>query len=199
MHKSFVIPTTEINPQEYYWYKNGFSKSQLTKLNDDLSTLKFQKAVTFGETAENTSKKIRSSRVKWIPQDERFKWIYELMNKLIMEANKNLWNFDVHTMLEQIQYTEYLAEEQGHYTWHQDIGPGNASKRKISVTIQLSEDDEYEGGDLEIWKGGTSIQKCERGAGVAVLFPSYMMHRVTPITKGIRKSLVLWVGGSHYK
>ena len=114
MHKSFVIPTTEINPQEYYWYKNGFAKSQLTKLNDDLSTLKFQKAVTFGETAENTSKKIRSSRVKWIPQDERFKWIYELMNKLIMEANKNLWNFDVHTMLEQIQYTEYLAEEQGH-------------------------------------------------------------------------------------
>jgi PKHD-type hydroxylase len=199
MNKSFVIPTTEVNPQEYYWYKSGFSKSQLAKLNDDLTTLNFQKATTFGETAENTNKKIRSSRVKWIPQDERFKWIYELMSKLILEANKNLWNFDVHTMLEQIQYTEYLAEDEGHYTWHQDIGPGNASKRKISVTIQLSEDDEYDGGDLEIWKGGTSVDKCARGAGVAVLFPSYMMHRVTPITRGTRKSLVLWVGGSHYK
>lgn len=199
MQKSFIIPTKEVNPQEYYWFKNGFSKSQLKKLNDALSQIEFKKATTIGQPEEGTDKKIRSSRLKWIPQTDQFKWIYEHMSKLIKEANTSVWNFDVHTMLEQIQYTEYLAEDQGHYTWHQDIGPGNASKRKISVTIQLSEDDEYEGGDLEIWKGGKSIIKCQRGAGVSVIFPSYMMHRVTPITKGIRKSLVLWVGGTHYK
>jgi PKHD-type hydroxylase len=73
------------------------------------------------------------------------------------------------------------------------------SHRKISITIQMSESDEYAGGDLELWTGGKESIKAPRGKGVAVLFPSYILHRVSPVTDGIRKSLVLWVGGSHYR
>jgi PKHD-type hydroxylase len=79
-----------------------------------------------------------------------------------------------------------------------DIGPGSISHRKVSITIQLSDPSEYEGGDLELWYGGSIIQ-IPKNKGLTVLFPSFSMHRVTPITKGTRKSLVLWVGGEHYK
>jgi PKHD-type hydroxylase len=201
MRNSYVIPTLESNPQEYYWFEHGFSKEQLERLARDLESIAFQNATTIGSDKESVeaAEAIRKSKVKWLPQDSRFEWLYDLMLPLAKEANDNLWNFNLYTMLEQIQYTEYWADENGHYTWHQDIGPGNASKRKVSITIQLSDPSEYDGGELEIWWGGTSIRSCPKGAGVAVLFPSYMMHRVTPVTRGVRKSLVLWIGGEHYK
>jgi|TARA_B110000908_G_C10054731_1_gene357854 PKHD-type hydroxylase len=195
MQSNYTIETNENQGQEYYWFKRGFSREQLKKLFTELESIPFEEASTFGDA----DARIRKSKVKWLPQDHRFEWLYDLINELAIEANNTNWKFDIHTMLEQIQYTEYYAEAGGHYTWHQDIGPGHASKRKISVTIQLSDDNEYEGGDLEIWRGGDSIQAAPRGAGVSVLFPSYMMHRVTPVTRGTRKSLVLWIGGSHYK
>ena len=194
MRKVYSFKESYNQPQEYYWYQNGFSKSNLVRLQDDLATLSFVEAKTFGDPND----KIRKSRVKWIPHTEQFEWLYELMEKLAIEAN-GIWNFNIQSMPEQIQYTEYLAEDGGHYTWHQDIGPESASLRKISITIQLSDSESYEGGDLQIWKGGESVDTCPRGAGVAVLFPSYMMHRVTPVTKGLRKSLVLWIGNEHYK
>jgi len=125
---------------------------------------------------------------------------------LAIEANTELWNFDLHSAPESIQYTEYYAHENGHYDWHQDIGPGELpSRRKISITIQLSDSDDYEGGELQMCYGGdgkgnlVDSVTCPRGSGVSVLFPSYMLHRVSEVKKGTRKSLVLWVGGSHYK
>jgi PKHD-type hydroxylase len=79
-----------------------------------------------------------------------------------------------------------------------DIGPGNINHRKISITIQLSDPDEYVGGDLELWTGQGQVN-APRSQGCAVLFPSFMLHRVTPVESGTRKSLVLWVGGGAYK
>ena len=195
MIQNYSIPTEKNSPQDYYWFRHGFSKSDLVRLSDALESIPFNQGTTFGSNDDN----IRKSRIKWLPQDSRFEWLYDLMIPMAQEANRERWGFEIHSVLEQIQYTEYLAEDAGHYTWHQDIGPDNVSKRKISITIQLSDSGEYEGGDLQIWRGGDAYDNCPRGIGAAVLFPSYMMHRVTPITKGIRKSLVLWIGGSHYK
>jgi PKHD-type hydroxylase len=115
------------------------------------------------------------------------------------EANQNLYHFDLHSMPEQIQYTEYYDHEKGHYDWHMDTGHGNLSQRKISVTVQLSDGDEYEGGDLQLWPGGTYPLVAPRGKGNVVIFPSFLMHRVTPVTRGTRKSFVLWLGGGHYR
>jgi PKHD-type hydroxylase len=70
--------------------------------------------------------------------------------------------------------------------------------RKISITVQLSDPNDYEGGVLELNVGNTIVQ-MPKEKGCAVLFPSYILHRVTPVTKGIRKSLVLWVGGTTFK
>ena len=122
---------------------------------------------------------------------------FQLQN-LIKEANDTLWDFDITMMREEAQYTEYY-EGGGHYGWHMDTGSGILSQRKISITVQLSDPEEYEGGDLELWFGGDEPIQAPKGKGIGVIFPSYMMHRVTPVTKGTRKSLVLWVGGSHYR
>ena len=184
------------DPQNYYYFQHGFSKPELNQIYKDVDTLPFHEATTLG--GGNTNKEIRSSNVKWIPQTEEWMWLYRKMGELATIANNNLWKFNLYTMPELIQYTEYYASEGGHYDWHQDIGNGFASLRKVSVTVQLSESDEYEGGDLEISQGNTPII-APRGAGVTVLFPSYMLHRVTKVTKGTRRSFVLWLGGEHYK
>jgi PKHD-type hydroxylase len=75
------------------------------------------------------------------------------------------------------------------------------SKRKVSITVQLSDPSEYEGGDLQYFRGGNpdNADTVFKKKGYVFLFPSYMMHRVTPVTQGVRKSLVLWVGGEHYR
>lgn len=185
------------NPQQYYWYQHGFSKPELDKIYQSIASLPFQKATLIGG-ADNADQ-IRSSSIKWIPQTEDWKWLYDRLMKYAVEANTELWGFDLISALELIQYTEYYDTANGHYDWHQDFGPGTPSHRKVSITVQLSEADEYEGGELEIWGGGTDLRTAPRGAGVVVVFPSYMMHRVTKVTKGTRRSFVLWIGGQHYK
>jgi len=200
MNTSIIFPPETVDLQNYYFFSKGFSDDELAKIYRDVASLPFREAAT-GESNENTDKTIRSSSIKWIPQSKEWAWLYDRMLNMAMEANNAIWKFDLHAALDSIQYTEYYDVEGGHYGWHQDIGPGHLSTRKVSITVQLSDDDEYEGGDLEYWRGGTldNIEKAPRGKGVVFIFPSYMMHRVAPITKGTRRSFVLWVGGSHYK
>ena len=205
MSKTTYFYETETNdPQQYYWFKNGLSEAEVNQVISLASELpEAERATTIGSEDGGST---RSSMVKWIPQTDEWDWLYKRMMNLSKEANNELWKFDLKIALESIQYTEYYASENGHYDWHQDIGPGDLpSKRKVSITIQLSESEEYEGGELMICTGSNGTGQldnnmiCQRGKGVAVLFPSYMMHRVSPVTKGVRKSLVLWVGGSHYR
>lgn len=195
-----IFPQEEVDPQNYYYYSTGFSPEELDTVYRDVANLAFFKASTGMEDAP-AEKEIRSSSIKWIPKTEKWQWLYEKLFAMAVEANNALWHFDLFTALDCIQYTEYYATEGGHYNWHQDIGPGPMSKRKVSITVQLSDTDEYEGGDLELFKGGNPehADKAPRGKGVVFIFPSYMMHRVTPVTKGTRRSFVLWVGGTHYK
>jgi PKHD-type hydroxylase len=185
-------------PDNYYWYQNIFTPEEISKLEEDLANLKVETA-RVGNDGQESDVSVRSSRVNWIPNEDKWSWLYSKIITASSEANKAIWNFDLHSANELIQYTEYHSTEAGHYTWHMDCGSDYMSHRKISITVQLSESDEYEGGDLELWTGGNSPLRAPRGKGVAVLFPSYMLHRVSPVTKGIRKSLVLWVGGSHFK
>ena len=96
-----------------------------------------------------------------------------------------------------IQHTIY-KEGGGHYDWHMDAGHGMQRHRKGSLTVQLTDPDDYEGGKLQLWRGQNPLD-APRGKGTVVIFPSYMMHRVSEVTKGTRESLVLWVGGDHYR
>jgi PKHD-type hydroxylase len=190
---TYIFDPEMTNSTNYYYYPTGLSNEDIDKVYKGVGDVKSQQATT-----ANNDKSFRSSYVKWLPKNDEWEWLYRKVMYFALDANKNVWNFNLHSVIDQIQYTEYYASEGGHYGWHQDIGPNELSLRKVSITVQLTGPDEYEGGDLEYWQGGEPSQ-APKGKGLAFVFPSYMMHRVTKVTKGIRRSLVLWVGGEHYK
>jgi PKHD-type hydroxylase len=199
MEKSYTFNRNDyyrdVNFSNYYWFKTGFSVDELKTIEQMTAELPFQKAATGQDNTSRVSD-YRKSEIKWCPQDESWSWVYEKLHDMIVEANNAMWRFDLTAMRESIQYTEYY-EGGGHYDWHMDCGTGIQSQRKVSVTIQLSAPDEYEGGDLEFNLGNHMV--APRVQGAAVIFPSFYLHRVTPVTKGTRKSFVLWVGGEPYR
>lgn len=192
-HKFIFPPKKSVNPIDYYYYPEGFSSEELEKVEELVKTLEDNKAIIQAGADES----YRKSTIKWIPQNQDTYWLYDKLANLARIANNELWNFDLHTIPELIQYTEYY-EDGGHYDWHMDVGPNETSHRKVSLTVQLSDSDEYEGGNFEMLTG-RDIKTASRGKGAVVVFPSYILHRVTPITKGKRRSFVLWLGGGHYK
>ena len=189
--KPIFDPNPNINQTNYYWFDKVFSQEDLQYIDNLQNLYNFELGTTVGAGDE-----VRKSKIKWITYDENSDWLYERIKDMVIEAN-GIWEFDIHSIIDNIQYTEYYGGG-GHYGWHMDIGPAPINHRKISITIQLSNPDEYVGGDLELWTGVGQLS-APRSQGCAVLFPSYMLHRVTPVESGVRKSLVLWIGGGTYR
>ena len=171
----------------------AFSSEEVDKIVRESEQYSFEKATTVGDNRDS----VRKSRIKWLPYDGIWEWVIDRLSNQVQEANNSIWKFDLSCILDNIQYTEYEGNG-GHYDWHLDIGPGGISHRKVSIVVQLSDPTEYEGGILQI-KNGTHEFDVPLGKGNVVIFPSFLLHRVTPLTSGNRKSLVLWVGGGHYK
>ena len=153
----------------------------------------------------------RKTSVSWIRED----WVYDIVHPWVGKANKQAgWNFDVERM-QSLQFGVYA--DGGHYDWHFDMsgrvyGPNDAVAdtfhgllRKISFSIMLNPGDEYDGGDLEIELGLPSdevrVEKPnpDRERGTMVVFPSFVPHRVTPVTRGVRYSLVGWSCGKPWR
>ena len=135
----------------------------------------------------------RTSHISWIPFSKTTE-MYKDIEKVMKTTNGNHFGFDGMQITEMAQYTEY--PEGGFYDWHIDSDTHFAhepSVRKISMTLLLSPDNEFEGGDLEIMKEG---QAAKLKQGHAIFFASFIRHRVTPVIKGNRKSLVMWFGGT---
>tara|TARA_R100000005_G_scaffold95773_1_gene78694 strand:- start:5361 stop:5981 length:621 start_codon:yes stop_codon:yes gene_type:complete len=146
--------------------------------------------------------KTRNSSIVWMDEP----WIYNAIIPFVKEANKQAgWNFEW-SMSESCQWTKY--SETQHYTWHQDsfhkpynkpTTPLHGLIRKLSVTVSLEDGDAYEGGDLEFDFRNRSdsspnvvTSKEARKRGSIIVFPSFVWHRVSPVTKGTRYSLVIW-------
>ena len=185
----------DVNYTNYYWFDNGFSVEELERIEEMTSNLEFEDAATGQEGAKVSD--YRKSRIKWCPQNSEWDWVYTKLRDMIVGANNVMWKFDLTHMREQIQYTEYYGNNEGGYEWHMDCGSGVQNQRKISVTVQLSHPDDYVGGDLQFNLGQQLT--APRVQGAAVIFPSFYLHRVTPVVKGTRKSFVLWVGGEPYR
>jgi len=184
------------NPAHWYWFDEGFSNDEIARIERMSTAFNLGKAQISDNELINED--IRKSETGWIPFTDEYRWIYEKLAGMIQEANDVLWHFDLGEMEEMIQYTIYY-EDGGHYDYHLDVGPGYPlNQRKISITVQLTGPDDYEGGDFEILRGG-SPESLPKKKGCVLVFPSYILHRVKPVTKGTRKSLVLWVGGGSYK
>ena len=145
---------------------------------------------------------IRLSRIAWIPAEEPFAWIFEKLAGVVRRANR-VYDFDLIGFTEDLQYTEYDGAG-AHYVWHQDGLDGELAVRKLSLVVQLSDPDGYDGCDLEFFAmhGEDAVPDWTaklRRRGSVIVFPSYEFHRVTPLLSGIRRSLVSWVGGPPFR
>lgn len=190
----FLENNLSLDPSNYYFFEKGFSEEEIEWISNLEKLFNYSEAVTIGN---GLNESVRKSRIKWIHQTDESAWVYRRILEMISEANEALWGFQINGVNDSIQFTEYHGDG-GHYDWHMDIGPGSINHRKVSVVVQLSDPSEYEGGDLLLWNGGEP-KVAPKGKGNVIIFPSYLMHKVTPTYNGTRKSLVLWAGGGSFK
>jgi len=186
-------PNFGITEQDFVTWNGGFTDEEILKiirLGDSLE--KEDSKIDGGEVSP---KDVRISDVSWITPNQDAIWIFDKLSWILRQLNGQFYRFNITGFNEAIQYTTYYGKEEegGHYRWHSDHG--RDAPRKLSMVMQLSDPSEYGGGNLEIMSSQGEIMTVEKKKGFIAVFPSFRTHRVTPVTSGIRKSLVVWATG----
>jgi PKHD-type hydroxylase len=176
-----------------YWEK-GFTPDECKKIIAYGESLNKEKATTFNTNPVNPD--IRDSYVSWINPSLEINWMYEKLSAYIQSLNNDYFKFDLVGFTESIQFTQYIAPS-GHYVPHVDNG-ADMYPRKLSAVVQLSDSKDYEGGNLELFYRPDPVI-MPKDQGFLAVFPSYTLHGVTPVTRGVRHSLVMWLGGPSFK
>lgn len=142
---------------------------------------------------------IRRSELVWIDDVENADWVMDQLIDVVRHANRDVYHFDLTEFAESAQIARYGSERQGHFDWHSDIGEGPiARKRKLTVVVQLSDPADYAGGTLDVM-ASTAMTHAAKERGTATVFPSYLLHRVTPVDQGERYSLTVWAHGPAFR
>lgn len=203
--------------KSYSWYLKPFpitnSCIQIEKVFSDEQIDKIIEIGLSEETAEKQEGKvggnvsnskvdssIRDSNISWIRADVTSNdWIFKTLVDVVERVNKECFNFDL-IQIESLQFTSYDGAKKGKYTSHVDTLPGPVYwQRKLSFTMQLNDEDSYEGGNLNLYTVDVNEPvTAPRKKGSITFFPSYTLHEVTPVTKGTRYSLVGWVIGPKF-
>lgn len=138
----------------------------------------------------------RRTTISWLKTSEHVHQAYFMaIANDVLKVNADKWQFDLWGFIDSLQYTVYREGDE--FGWHVDCGP-HLPPRKLSVSVQLSDPADYEGGDLQL-RVSEEIETAPRERGTVIIFPSFIMHRVTPVTRGVRKALVAWVAGPAFK
>tara|TARA_Y100001951_G_C11177449_1_gene203919 strand:+ start:118 stop:711 length:594 start_codon:yes stop_codon:yes gene_type:complete len=150
-----------------------------------------------GDNIGTHDETIRKSTVSWIPFNE-MPDMYREIEQAVLATNNNHFGFEGLKMSEYAQFTQYKTGGE-HYSWHMDCdmkGERQPPVRKISMTIPLVPETDFDGGQLEFNKAGDVLRLKQ---GHAVFFASFLQHRVTPVTRGTRYSLVQWFNGPSFR
>lgn len=179
-----------VTSELWSFYKEAFSDPEIEKIISEGDSIPKQDAKIGTAVLD---KNIRETSISWIPSSkEDNKWLFRKLTDIIIDCNSRYFGFDV-TTIENLQYSVYNVN--GHYKSHIDTKYSQAlGARKLSFSLMLTDPNEYEGGDLRIHTG-TEPTILPKEKGTIVFFPSYTLHDVTPVTKGVRKALVGWVLG----
>ena len=180
---------------DYAWLKNFFSEKEVEQIRNLWNVeLAKEAEVNFAGKAY-TRDEMRKSQVMWIKTGAN-DWIYNKLGEACQQINLNRYKFDIAGFQTELQLANYEGE--GFFEWHMDFGAGDISNRKLSITVQLSSPDEYEGGELQFMIN-QNIITAPKEKGTAIIFPSFALHRVTKVTSGSRKSIVGWIAGPPYR
>ncbi len=148
-------------------------------------------------TADVEHGQIRRSQIWFLDPAPETDFIFSPLRNALQQLNQG-FRLDVADFATGCQIARYSADVAGHYDWHIDLGTGRFSRRKLSLSVQLSAGEDYDGGDLEFHLSGLDAAKM-REQGTLIAFPSFHEHRVTPVTRGERFSLVAWIDGPPFR
>lgn len=157
---------------------------------------------SIGNGADAKQDSYRVSTIRWFdPYNEL--GIKSLIEDYAMRANRVHFGFDISFGTHEIQFTEYHGNQNGKYGMHIDTfwDSPDFYDRKLSFVLQLSDPNSYEGGNFDFSVPGADLTELQlfRQRGSVLVFPSYFMHGVQPVTKGIRYSLVSWIDGPKFR
>jgi PKHD-type hydroxylase len=175
----------------YAFLDDFLSKDECEKIIKIAKNNKIVKGKTF-----NNSKNVRESDIVWLYPSEELDWLFRKITDATLSLNERFYKFDLYGLIEGLQFTNYKAPN-GKYDKHVDRAL-NKGIRKLSMSIQLTDPKKYEGGELKLYESDTPNTMSKK-QGTLILFPSFILHEVTPVTKGERNSLVTWITGKNFK
>lgn len=180
--------------EPFAWWDEAFTVEQLDWLQQKARE-GVEKAYVGGGLLNS---EVRRTELNWLSKDEGTSQLFYRLGHVVSMINADFFQFDLAGFGEELQLTNYHESQQGMYTWHQDLSSQGGVSRKLSLVMQLSHPEEYEGGELQLLtsKEPTIINKKR---GLITVFPSWTLHQVTPVTKGSRQTLVAWVTGRPFK
>ena len=182
----------EIDKIEFYaFWNNAFSKEECQTIINIAKDKGLIKGKTKGESD------VRDSKISWLYPVDGIDWVFRRVTDITLNLNERFFKFDLFGLNEGFQFTNYEAPS-GKYGKHVDRAI-NSPVRKLSISIQLTNPEEYEGGELKLYDGEEEGTVMDKAQGTLILFPSYVLHEVMPVTKGERNSLVTWVTGKQFK
>ena len=188
------------HPDRWVFWDNGFSDVDCDEIIEVGSRNRLDQSTVFTSEGLDVDTTYRKSNTTFLfPSDIRD--VFMKLRYMVMDLNSRYFRYDVTGFSEGLQFAEYRSPD-GNYNWHVDR-IGNFIPRKLSISVQLSDPDSYEGGDLELCDADQNdenyIMRLPRARGKLLMFPSWMPHRVTPVTSGVRHSLVGWVTGPPFR
>ena len=176
----------------YAFWNNAFSKEEC----QSIINIAQDKGLIKGKTKEESD--VRDSKISWLYPVDGIDWVFRRVTDITLNLNERFFKFNLFGLNEGFQFTNYEAPS-GKYGKHVDRGI-NMCVRKLSISIQLTNPDEYEGGELKLYDGDDEeATVMDKTQGTLIIFPSYVLHEVMPVTKGERNSLVTWVTGKQFK
>lgn len=182
---------------EYFWQENFLSADEIQQIIKLGEAGEWNQADVYIGNQTESDREYREASLCSLPVDDDNQWLYDKAGRITTQCNRAKYHFDLTGIFEPIAISRYGAG--GHFDWHKDHGSGEISVRKLTLVVQLSHPDEYAGGDLEFLGDEKNSEPEMRNYGTAVIFPSFVYHRVTPVTSGERKSLVCWISGPPYR
>lgn len=178
--------------ENFAFWQGAFSEEECEKIIQIGNKNVLNDAAVFNPQKNS----VRTSKVSWLYPNDEMEWVFKRVTDIVVNLNDRFFGFDLFGAAEGFQFTKYEAPS-GKYGKHIDRAP-NTLVRKLSFTLQLSDPKDYEGGELRLHLEDKP-EKISKQRGYVCLFPSYVLHEVTPVTKGTRYSLVSWITGKPFK
>ena len=190
----------------YCYWDNAFTEDELNDIEKYCDSFNAESALLRNQDAPLDD--VRKSKVYWFERENHpaLDNLFNKLNLVIEKINDDYYNYDLNGY-SSIQYTTYSGDELGQYDYHIDMFVGSnidetqlkyGDSRKLSLSLILSDSDSYEGGKFTMQLNKNEHEMIQK-RGRILFFPSFILHKVHPVTKGVRKSIVVWVEGPKFR